>query len=112
MNKLIIVLFFLIVASVFATYGGRNRYDPQYIEVLASVNPADLADGVGETISVSVTGAALGDYVMVAPPYDTQDLVITAYVQAANAIEIRIQNENAGSNVNLGNGTWKIRVIK
>ena len=76
-------------------------------------NPGDLADGAGETSAgITVTGAALGDYVTVAAPYDLQDLIATAYVQATNTVEIRIQNENAGANVNLASGTWKVKVIK
>lgn len=76
-------------------------------------DPGDLADGAGETsASITATGAALGDYVLVAAPYDLQDLIATGYVQATNTVEIRIQNENAGANVNLASGTWKVKVMK
>jgi len=111
MVKNLIILFILLTATVvLANYRGRYAYD---LEVWVTVDPADLADGAGETIaSISVPGAALGDYVIVAAPYDLQDLIVVPYVQAANVVEIRIQNENAGANVNLGSGTWKVRVIK
>lgn len=75
----------------------------------ATVDPASLADGAGATVAVTVTGAALGDLVRVAAPYDLVDLTVTAYVQAANAVEIRIQNES-GSAANLASGTWVIVV--
>ena len=71
----------------------------------------NLADGAGETKQLTVTGAALGDFVLVSAPYDLQDIVATAYVQAANTVEIRLQNES-GSAINLGSGTWKVKVIK
>lgn len=111
--KITLITIFIAATVGLAGYGNRNRYANLYIEVTATVNPADLADGAGETIAaISVPGAMLGDYVVVAAPYDLQDLIVTAYVQAANVVEIRIQNENAGANVNLASDTWKIRVIK
>ena len=72
-------------------------------------NPGSLVDSTGETKSLTVAGAALGDFVTVAPPCDCQDLVVTGYVQAANTVEIRVQNES-GSTVDLASGTWKVRV--
>lgn len=77
----------------------------------ATINPGNLADGVGETQSVAVSGAQLGDFVIVSAPYDLQDITVTAYVQAADTVEIRIQNESTAT-VNLDSGTWRILVIK
>lgn len=74
-------------------------------------DPASLNDGAGETKSLTATGAALGDFVLVAPPYDMQDFVFSGYVQAANTVEIRIQNESAAT-VNLASGTWKVIVLR
>lgn len=79
--------------------------------VTATVDPASLADAAGATAAVTVTGAALGDFVLVAAPYDLQDVTVTAYVQAANTVEIRIQNESAGGR-NLASGTWRIAVLR
>jgi len=79
--------------------------------VKATVDPASLADGAGATTAVTVTGAALGDFVLVAAPYDLVDFTVTAYVQAANAVEIRVQNES-GSVANLASGTWNILVLR
>lgn len=72
-------------------------------------NPGSLADGAGETTSLTVTGAELGDFVMVAPPYDLQDCIAQAYVQAANTVEIRLQNES-GAVRDLASGTWSVVV--
>lgn len=74
-------------------------------------DPASLADGAGETKSVTVTGAALGDAVLVFPPYDLQDMVVSGYVQAADTVEVRLQNEG-GATVDLASGTWKVAVIQ
>jgi len=75
--------------------------------VTATVDPASLADGAGATTAVTVTGAALGDFVLVAAPYDLVDMTVSAYVQAANAVEIRVQNESGS-----GAGTWNICVLR
>ena len=74
-------------------------------------DPGNLIDGSGETKSETVTGAALGDFVQVSAPYDLQDMIITAYVQAADTIEVRLQNETGGT-IDLASGAWKVRVIK
>jgi len=77
-----------------------------------SWNPGDLGDGAGETSAgITVTGAALGDFVLVACPEDAIDVLFCGYVQAANTVEIRIQNE-ATANRNLGAGTWKVLVFR
>lgn len=79
--------------------------------VTATIDPASLADAAGATQAVTVTGAALGDFVLVAAPYDLVDVTVTGYVQAANAVEIRIQNES-GAAANLASGTWRIAVLR
>lgn len=81
------------------------------LNATSTIDPASLVDGAGATSTVTVTGAALGDYVLVAAPYDIQDLIVTGYVQAANTVEIRIQNES-GATVDLASGTWKVKVLK
>jgi len=79
--------------------------------VTATVDPASLVDAAGATSSVTVTGAALGDFVLVAAPYDLVDVTVTAYVQSANTVEIRVQNES-GAGANLASGTWNICVLR
>lgn len=81
------------------------------LNATTTLDPASLVDGAGATAQVTVTGASLGDYVLVAAPYDLQDLTVTGYVQAANTVEIRIQNES-GATVDLASGTWKVKVLK
>ncbi len=78
----------------------------------ATINPGNLADGAGETVQVTgVTGATLGDWVLISAPYDLQDITVTAYVQATGVVEIRIQNES-GSAINLASGIWRILIIR
>lgn len=81
------------------------------IEGSLTWDPGSLADGAGETSTgITVTGAALGDYVLVSAPYDLQGLTATAYVSATNTVKIRLQNESAGT-VDLASGSWKVRVL-
>lgn len=73
-------------------------------------DPASLNDGVGETKVVTVLGAALGDIVMVGPGIDFQDMTVSAYVQAADTVEVRVQNESAAAR-NLASSTWNLIVF-
>lgn len=82
------------------------------INATFTFDPASLIDAAGATSTgVTVTGAALGDFVLVAAPYDLQDITVTAYVSAANTVEVRVQNEGAAT-VDLASGTWKLKVLK
>lgn len=73
-------------------------------------NPGNLVDGAGETSSgITVTGAAFGDFVDVAAPYDLQGITVTAYVSASDTVKIRAQNETGGA-IDLASGTWRVRI--
>jgi hypothetical protein len=71
-----------------------------------------LADGAGETTTVTVTGAALGDFVEgVSLSVDLQGMTLTGYVSAADTVSVRLQNES-GSPVDLSSATLRARVRK
>jgi len=75
-------------------------------------NPGNLVDGAGETSSgITVTGAAFGDFVLVAAPYDLQGITVTGYVSASDTVKIRAQNETGGA-IDLASGTWLVRVLR
>jgi hypothetical protein len=76
----------------------------------ATVDVASLVDAAGATQSITCTGAALGDFVLVSHSLDVQDITVTAYVQSANTVEVRFQNEGAAT-VDLGSGTVTVLVI-
>lgn len=81
------------------------------LQATATYDPGNLVDGAGETSAgITVTGAALGDTVLVYPPYDLQGITVTGYISAANTIKIRVQNES-GSTVDLASGIWRVVVI-
>lgn len=77
----------------------------------ATIDPGSLVDGSGATVTITVTGAAFGDYAMFAAPYDLQGITATAYVSAANTVSIRLQNETGGT-IDLASGTWKAKVVR
>lgn len=62
----------------------------------ATFDAGSLADGVGETTTVTVTGAALGDFAVVSLGVSTQGITVTANVTAANTVTVRLQNETTG----------------
>ena len=75
-------------------------------------DPANLADGAGETsAAVTVTGAAFGDTVVFTAPYDLQGITLNAYVSASNTVKGRLQNETGGA-IDLASGTWTATVTK
>lgn len=77
-------------------------------ESFATANPADGA-GITST-GATVTGAALGDFVLAAPSVDMQGGILTAYVSATNTVKSRYQNESGGA-VTVGTFTVKYIVI-
>lgn len=78
--------------------------------VKATLDPASLADGVGETDTVAVPGALLGDFVLASLGVDVAGITVTAYVSAANVVSYRIQNESGGV-LDLASNTIKILVL-
>lgn len=74
-------------------------------------NPSSVADGAGGTHYETVTGAALGDAVIIFPPYDLQGVIITGYVSDTNEVAVRLQNET-GDTKDLGEGTWGYMILR
>lgn len=72
----------------------------------ATYNPASLADGDGVTTTVTVTGAALGDFATASFSVDLQGITLTAWVSAANTVSVRFQNETGGV-LDLASGTLR-----
>jgi len=75
-------------------------------------NPGTIAASSGATSSaLAASGAAFGDFAIVAAPYSLQGVQATAYVSAADTVVIRLTNLT-GAGVTLASGTWRVRVIK
>lgn len=72
-----------------------------------TVDVGSLVDGAGETETISVPNAALGDACVASFGVDVQDMLVTCYVQAAGAVEVRVQNESTAT-VNLASTTMRV----
>lgn len=83
----------------------------EFLSGSATYDPASLADGAGATTTVTVTGAALGDFAEASFSLDLQGITLTAWVSASNTVSVRFQNESGGP-LDLGSGTLKARVRK
>lgn len=76
-------------------------------------DPASLTTG-NETESgdITVTGAALGDSVLVFPPYNLQGIFCQGRVTASNTVRIRLRNGTGGT-IDLANSAaWEVWVLK
>ena len=76
----------------------------------ATVDPASIADGDEIAGEITVTGAALGDFVLASFSVDVADLVVAGAVTAANTVTYSILN-NTGGAIDLASGTLRVRVL-
>ena len=71
-----------------------------------------INDGAQTTTTVTVTGAALGDFVeAVSVGVDLAGTVLTGYVSAADTVTVVLRNGTGGA-VNLASTTLRVRVRK
>jgi hypothetical protein len=102
-------------ARHFPTNGGfdleaTDTWDPPNLAALdLTADPHTLP--ANTTTTITVTGAVVGDFVRVAPPYSLQGLKCQVYISAADTVTIELINLSAAA-VNLGSGTWRVRVDK
>ncbi len=92
-------------ASLYKAFNGKVLANS------AVYDAASLADAAGATASVTVGGAKLGDFAFASLGVDNQDLIVTAYVSAADTVSVRLQQENAGSAVDLASTTIRVGVV-
>jgi hypothetical protein len=99
-----------------ATFTNRFQFQDVFSQVIVSTQTLDLgnaATGSGTFASsdVTVTGAELGDFVLVSLGVDTVDTVVAGAVTAANTVTVTVLNNTAGA-VNLASTTARIVVLK
>lgn len=81
------------------------------LENKAAFNPPNIASGAQSTTTITVNGAALGDFVAVSFSLDLQGLTLTGYVSAANTVTLVFLNLTGGA-LDLAAGTIRARVYK
>lgn len=96
-----------------SNFSARQFQDvfPSVLVQRSTVNFASAADAGFASVDVTVTGAALGDIVLVALGVDTVDLGLTGAVTAANTVTLTVQNDTGGA-VDLASTTATIVVLK
>lgn len=73
---------------------------------------ANLVDGARDSTTVTVTGAAFGDYVVgVSVSVDAAGGVLSGYVSAANTVTVDLLNET-GAALDLASATLRVLVRK
>lgn len=68
-----------------------------------------LAAGAIETTTTTVSGADIGDFVLIQRGSNNSTLLISAYVESANTIRVYASNQGS-STVDLGNATFRVIV--
>ena len=75
------------------------------------MGPRQHCYGDEEAKEITVTGAALGDFILVSFSLDVADLTLTAQVTTANTVTAVLAN-NTGGAIDLAEGTVKAKVIR
>lgn len=82
----------------------------KHLSATTTWDPASVAAGTQHAIqTMTVTGAALGDTVVVSFNQDLQGMQLTGYVSAANTVSVILRNGTAGA-INLASGTLRADV--
>jgi len=76
----------------------------------ATWDPGSIADGDEEAKEITVTGAVLGDFVLVSFSLDVTDLLLGGSVTAADTVTALLLN-NTGGAIDLASGTVRAIVI-
>lgn len=97
------------VSTAFIRSGASSVFDNVPLVGTATYDPASLADGAGVTTTVTVTGAALGDFAEASFSIDLASVMLTSWVSAVNTVSVRFQNESGGV-VDLASGTIRAQV--
>jgi hypothetical protein len=104
-----------------SVYLTQTEGDARYVQLSnvlagsATYDPPDLATGAVATTTVTVTGAAAGDFALAShadvATTDADKVEINAKVTATNTVTVYFRNNHSG-NVNLASGTLRVRVWK
>ena len=79
--------------------------------VSATYDPPSILDGDNASTTVTVTGAALGDFVEVSFSRNLANIIMTSWVSTTDTVTVLLQNESGGT-VDLASGTLRVRVMR
>ena len=94
-----------------------RQFQDLFVEVIPFTFTCEEDSIAAEDTSVAditVAGAALGDFVLIAPIIDVVSISVSAWVQAADTVTVSLSNqETADANTTLATvGTWNGLVLK
>ena len=106
------------IVAAQANIATLQAFEAKFLSATFSMTLTSLASVTSSDFTVTVTGAALGDTVIVNPgdsfgtsTTDKALLSYSAYISAANTVTVSIRNASASS-ANMTASTWAVRVIK
>jgi hypothetical protein len=73
--------------------------------------PSQATNVVGVIQTLTVTGAALGDFCQASFSVDLNGMILNAWVSGTNTTKFQFQNKTAGT-LDLASGTVRVRVWK
>lgn len=72
-----------------------------------------IGSGAASAGDITVAGAQFGDFVLVAPTFDIIDIVLSAFVSAANTVTIIAEEVGLGANTTLNaNATYNGLILR
>ena len=74
-------------------------------------DPGSIAAAGQTTTTITVTGAAMGDFALASFSNSLSGLTVTAYVSAADTVTVVLFNGTAGA-IDLASGTLRAKVIR
>jgi hypothetical protein len=84
-----------------------NKSLPGYAEV--TYNPPSLITGTSTTTTVTVTGAAIGDFTLASFQRDLLGVTLFAWVSAADTVSVQFRNDTGGT-IDLASGSLRVQV--
>jgi hypothetical protein len=103
----------LIAGSITAAslnLGGATVTD--ILSATATLNFGSIAAGAYEDLTITVTGAAVGDTVMIASPSGTADITIMGQCWASDTVTVRATNNHLTTAQDPPSGTYRATVVK
>ena len=95
------------IASTSASPSGGRQFQGVFsaaIPFKTTITEASIATGAVSAGDITVTGAALGDFVLMAAKTDPVDLLVSAQVTAANTVTVTLANVTGGAVTALSGG--------
>jgi hypothetical protein len=99
------------VCTAAGSPGSWRPFGDMPLVVTGVFDAPSLANGASITAGFSATGAAFGDHVKVAFSASLAGLTATAYISAANAVTLVLQN-STGAAVDLASGTFTFSITR